>query len=556
MSSDLLGNAEKYWRPLVEARFSLASAHIDALDTEISALKDVVHAAMRMRNKRIGACRLPPEVLTEIFLYLRDDWVPWREFWTTNDGTQKRGPFEMRWMTVTHVCSEWRNTAIGASSLWTRQVDFIYTPLHYLPTILARCKSHPLYLEATELGDDTFREVIGWLCPSICLRLRHLRLSAYTNEFYARLMPLIAPHLVNVRSLELESEDFDSNIGLSPPLCHMTQITRLHLVGFQFPWDSPILSSNLEELYLQQDAADNTAYPTLAQFRAICDGLHSLRQITLINVVPTEPFGDTAPIHMPGTLRHFFFHCYSTVNSAIGLKVLALLRYPRDCVRIVTLDNTAYSLTAGPGDIEACLSACSLFGDTQGPIELLHARGELLVLPSERRTCTLLRNIKSLSPEGEPANIRQTHGPLSFFRLSGIAFEPYISSLRMNDLRTVTIAQEDIDHSAFLNSLSSTASCVRRMEIWLSESLASLHALANSVDGKFRLFPLLEVIVLHGVVWCSDEVDFSSELTALTALIDLRKSMNAPLKEIVVAKDAKEWGVWDALKDDVQVTFA
>ena len=88
----------------------------------------------------------------------------------------------------------------------------------------------------------------------------------------------------------------------------------------------------------------------------------------------------------------------------------------------------------------------------------------------------------------------------------------------------------------------------------LNQGLSFLRWLVTKRDGNFAIFPLLQVLVLYDAAG-RDEEQMTSELTALTDVVRIRKGSGAPLQELVVTKDVKEWGIWAALQFEVTVTF-
>lgn len=111
------------WADFVQSRFDVSSgatpfenAHqrtrLAALELEV--LHEQILLAKQLYNKVTGACRLPPEILDVIFLYLRDTWGP--KGVTAKNTTPDRRHVTERfrtvyswgWMVVIHVCSHWR----------------------------------------------------------------------------------------------------------------------------------------------------------------------------------------------------------------------------------------------------------------------------------------------------------------------------------------------------------------------------------------------------------------------------------------------------------------
>lgn len=71
------------------------------IDKQIKKLEDAICALKEKRNRLSLMSRLPPELMSHIFLLAR------------KDGTLSYLP------TTSHVCRAWRATALGCAQLWT-----------------------------------------------------------------------------------------------------------------------------------------------------------------------------------------------------------------------------------------------------------------------------------------------------------------------------------------------------------------------------------------------------------------------------------------------------
>ncbi|KZV67961.1 hypothetical protein PENSPDRAFT_653608 [Peniophora sp. CONT] len=151
----------------------------------------------------------------------------------------------------------------------------------------------------------------------------------------------------------------------------------------------------------------------------------------------------------------------------------------------------------------------------------------------------------------------QEIGPHAYFLFEYIDLGGAISSLHLDDLQVITFYPNTDKIADLIQFISTRARRVQRAEIWLSQCLPLLHALLDHTDADFVLFPRLEVLVLYRTepAETADEAMLVGELTALTAVIELRKNKGAPLREVVLSRTTESWGIWDALKGEVQLTF-
>ncbi|KZV73834.1 hypothetical protein PENSPDRAFT_262246 [Peniophora sp. CONT] len=95
-----IGAVQETWEALIRSRFEGASLEKDtralAVERELAALKAGLVLAQRLRNAAVFAsCALPAELLSLIFLHLRDNWLPEQQE-TPEDAWE----LTLGWMTV------------------------------------------------------------------------------------------------------------------------------------------------------------------------------------------------------------------------------------------------------------------------------------------------------------------------------------------------------------------------------------------------------------------------------------------------------------------------
>ncbi|KZV67974.1 hypothetical protein PENSPDRAFT_754498 [Peniophora sp. CONT] len=135
-------HARAFWYPLADTRFS--GAHVGApsvrdsrlrtLDSELSVLEETVLRARKLRNRQSVTCGLPVEVLSTIFEFVRDLWFPSR----TTSARRTKVRYGLGWITITHICSIWRDVALGTPSLWAKHDDVLNVPVEYIELVLLR----------------------------------------------------------------------------------------------------------------------------------------------------------------------------------------------------------------------------------------------------------------------------------------------------------------------------------------------------------------------------------------------------------------------------------
>lgn len=217
-------------------------------------------------NTALTVGALPTELLTRIFTVLRDLYVNSPSSTSTRDGDSSD---VLRWTNVTHVCSRWREIALGDPSLWACDIG-AWKNREWIDEMLERAGSAPLS--------------IGYM-PSpgaipIDVGPRPLQVANYVHTKHP-LATIITPHISRVASLALHGRDdiydifdtctdqqmlledlalrldapHDDNLsmpGLIPRKLFarrvLPNLRRLNLRGFEPPWRWKLLSPTIQDL--------------------------------------------------------------------------------------------------------------------------------------------------------------------------------------------------------------------------------------------------------------------------------------------------------------------
>ncbi|KAI0041168.1 hypothetical protein FA95DRAFT_1477476, partial [Auriscalpium vulgare] len=83
------------------------------MDAEDLAIQRALHVMRSRRNTLIPIHRLPPEILTRIFMLCAEHS---RDVWQKTIGIQRT---TIGWIAITYVCRRWRQLALGFAGLWT-----------------------------------------------------------------------------------------------------------------------------------------------------------------------------------------------------------------------------------------------------------------------------------------------------------------------------------------------------------------------------------------------------------------------------------------------------
>ncbi|KZV67963.1 hypothetical protein PENSPDRAFT_754487 [Peniophora sp. CONT] len=550
MSDVFKDNARIFWGPLFNGRFSPANTtHLEAMDSELVILREMMNRALRLRNELTWSCKLPSEVRILIVLFLRDDWPP-RRRWARVEQQYK---FQSGWMAVTHVCSHWRTLTLEAPILWAAHPDLKGIAKQFIPTILAWSKTCPLDLQANVLEKEHLDLLLRWLgrLESHDVRRLHLGWDRSGYAPFVELLTRVSPYLRGLQFLHLNI-DCEDAFELPKHISNVSSMTHLSLAGFHFPWDAPMFSHNLQHLSLETHRNPLRTRPKYSELQALLSNLRSLRTLELNGVIPLDISSET--IQLSETLQRFDY-IGSHDRNLEALQFIARVRLPCSCTTKMILYSSHDESSGVNPLVGACLAASSIFGSEGfcGPAELYYAPNHITVFAKEEGL--RLRKTPRVFPSGGLQSHSSPGRDIRFIDLAhSMNFENYLEFLPLSNLQAITIF--NLQSNKILSLFDRLAPCalrIRRAGIWLRECLPLVHALMDLADDGFALFPKLETLVLHSSP--VDDMKLFIELTALETLVKLRKSEGSPLREIAVCQNTEGWGIWDAVKDDVQVTF-
>ncbi|THU76244.1 hypothetical protein K435DRAFT_879484 [Dendrothele bispora CBS 962.96] len=237
-------------------------------------VKNIVRDLKTRRNSHASISKLPPEILSTIFLLYRDGTA---YHWRT-----------LAWIRVSHICRHWRNVALGCPALWSHPNFFMSDSV---PEMLLRSKSAPLTIQLTlNYGASKVIEAFHTSLEHIA-RIRELSLATAGHNF-EKLFPRTdqaAPHLhklilnnlsgQSLREIIILPEDFLN--GNAPCLSH------LELKDFHLPWSSPLLK-NLTTLKLTCLNSQTTLLPTSEQLVEVLGRMPGLETLELKNFLPSS----------------------------------------------------------------------------------------------------------------------------------------------------------------------------------------------------------------------------------------------------------------------------
>jgi hypothetical protein len=273
----------------------------DAIDEDIQhELRTIAQARERIRqlNTKRNACvsfaHLPNELVTLIFLLVRDSSAGWS------------------WTTVLGVSTAWRSIALNFAPLWTRITGFSSPP--WTKIALARARSAPLDLHVALLFSSSWEgqpaEVHENSAPVLAsagrarymtLVLPHYLPSSH-KTWAAGFLATNAPVLEALAVDNIITKGYDSTLLLPSALCvgdHAPALVNLRLrncIMPVFPWSQ--FSTSIVSLNLSFDhhLPAHVRHSTL-HFQHIVRCLPKLEDLTLAFAMALLP--NEIEIHIP-----------------------------------------------------------------------------------------------------------------------------------------------------------------------------------------------------------------------------------------------------------------
>ena len=228
-----------------------------------------LHALKQQLNRLAPISSLPPEIMTNIFSFVRDVSLQ-----------------PLHWIKVTHVCAYWRNVAIHAPALWCRP------PLANLPwtvEMLARSKQVDITLESDSHRYYTGQPEGYGEALQHAARIRHISLDFSTSspgEWLSWVMgnlPISAPRL---ETLSIVIDPLIEELSVpGSVLVDAPNLRRLELTGCGPNWDAHWLPQ-ITHLKLC-----NIADPEQLTWACLITALgkmHNLESLTLSDLCPSD----------------------------------------------------------------------------------------------------------------------------------------------------------------------------------------------------------------------------------------------------------------------------
>ncbi|KAI6042907.1 hypothetical protein EDC04DRAFT_3057868 [Pisolithus marmoratus] len=310
---------------------------LDCIDKEIETVTLSLCSLRFWRNSLSHVARLPPELLTAVFLEYARDWHV--------DNITTYANLIPDWVSVSHVCRTWRHVALNCPALWA---CLFFVSRRWMDELLARSKTYPLsiYIDLSHVHPSEPVKALEKALRHMD-RIQHLWICCSRSDSAAFLHRLTAAAPI-LRSFRLcltpigypdqqITIDEDTFAGSAPSL------RELRLEKCRVDWSSPILNGltnlNLSRISTMSVLSMDTVIRTIGR-------LPDLQQLRLEGSLPGVSAGsfdlrDIVKVPLP-KLEHVTLT--DSISSIVAL--LAHLEFPRsatvhlNCIYFAAADVT------------------------------------------------------------------------------------------------------------------------------------------------------------------------------------------------------------------------
>ncbi|KZV67366.1 hypothetical protein PENSPDRAFT_754957 [Peniophora sp. CONT] len=540
-------------------------ARMETMRLELAALEQCAILAKQRCNSCSAASSLPVEILANIFAFAQAIWRPR----VISDIVSGHPGFDLGWIYVTHICTSWRRAAIGAAHLW-REISVLSVPPHMGTIILRRTLRLPLhlsiYLDDSNYVDDTPPVVQDWLCASILPRIERLSIEAYTFEFEKWRSALNHP-LPALRELVMDlsrSEDTaileDDLLGGQCPQL----LSRLSLKNFIFFEGSKLFSPALTflSIAMSETAEYDLAALTTWGLRFQLASMPNLEELHLSNILPYHRESDAPqPVFrfLP-TFKKLRVYCAnSTVLSSCYKNFWDHFRFPNTAVIVSALQIYEPSF-----DEEHAFGSITQI-DPSGipPKELWISQTTIKICFVERPREKWTRCWTATPTAGQISDRAKNATEGRYVYTNRRLVTAYASHRILDSLRVINFSPTALeafntsdDTGVVWLSKFSTNRLVRRISAHYLACDKLFDALIqrDADTGTFHLFPVLEVVVLFANLNSGGRLHTALDM-ALLDMLELRRELGAPVKELLVAREMASWSVWDNVCEGTAITF-
>ncbi|KAA1477614.1 hypothetical protein DENSPDRAFT_875320 [Dentipellis sp. KUC8613] len=327
-------SATDYWRNAEKARPSCLHGSVilsrdvpgarEALELEMEAVRLVMSSLRARYNSLTPINRLPPEILVNIFHFLRLVHPPVNTDLRNIDKAKIPAKI-LGWIQVTHVCTLWRTLALGTPGLWTH-IPFYFLGAEWTDAFLRRSRPAPIRFRLVPVHEDNFIgynfKKFGRYIERDLPRLQEITIKDIFEDPTRCLSSLAAPAplleklvLMNGPRYPFDDDELIPSMPLNLFLGSAPRLRHIRLQRWYFiPWAALAFSSlvHLEVFQERRDFFNFRRASKLERYQAefgkilgALENMTSLETLTFEQVFPPPPRGATPQsVYCPAVTLH------------------------------------------------------------------------------------------------------------------------------------------------------------------------------------------------------------------------------------------------------------
>ncbi|KAI0330905.1 hypothetical protein GY45DRAFT_680779 [Cubamyces sp. BRFM 1775] len=248
-------------------------------------------------NTMTTIARLPPELLSEVFLYVakaayEDPRASYNRYYHSS--------IFYAWVSVTHVCRNWRAIALNTPRLWGHVV---VSKKSVVDEMLARSKKAPLFVSAHVISPEDERSKLLKSIGQDASRLQELRLSGPVRVLQDVLRQFTEPSPALERLIVSESvpPQYWASDTSAPSMfqAQHPSLRYLELSRLIFSWTNSLLSSSgVTHLKLVGRLDSQSMLGTFEHLLSAIEQMPRLEVLDLEDAIPRLP-DDTKTLPTP-----------------------------------------------------------------------------------------------------------------------------------------------------------------------------------------------------------------------------------------------------------------
>ncbi|TEB24958.1 hypothetical protein FA13DRAFT_1738769 [Coprinellus micaceus] len=257
-------------------------ANTAPVEERFVSIKHTIIALVDHFNASLPISRLPPEILSEIFLIHRSRVVKYDQ------------EEDLSWIGITHVCRHWRAVGLSCTTLWS-SVTFVNCAS--VEAMLSRSGTSPLSLNFTDQSRLSRYATFVDALPKALSRghrpqLRSLKLHDIDSRVLRSVILFCAQGVPLLEDLSLHCNDS----FVWPPIDVRSlrnvapTLKFLRLSRCSIPWNSLPLSTLLVKLALVAPSDDNSCRPSSGNFASSMKELSCLEILVLDGYLPSDAY--------------------------------------------------------------------------------------------------------------------------------------------------------------------------------------------------------------------------------------------------------------------------